>query len=508
MVPWGLMNRLPASGGVLLAFGRQLTLFVGIGFDGVVYFNGGAALQATQNSVAANDNLVAFLEASDDFDVSGAGDSGGDGDELCAEFLVVIAEQVDALGDLGFGCGSCGCGGEAGRRLAGVGGENLFRGGVALDEGLDGNGKGVGLVRSGDFSGCGEAGAELVEIYARGGIEGDDDLEVFGLFGAGGGLAGGDTSGAEEGLVADLGDVAFEDAAGQGIDSDVDGLVHADVDDVGLVDFDLGGDDGHVGEGHEGRAFGVLDAEDDGLTFADGDVGDEAVEWGAADGFVEGVEVGALAGDGLIHVAALGLGLGEGLGKSGLPLRERRDGHIISGFLGVIVLLGNELVVVECLGTSVVELLLLEVSLALLDVGFGGLLCGKVARDVGLGGGDAGLLCGDGGLGLNALDGGECGAGFDAIAFFHVEVGDASEGCGADVDVGLRLYLSGAADDGDEVLMSRLCGRDLGDVGLTVKNASDDDTGENQDDRGDDDDLLSAHCCFLKPLFDEPEVLW
>ena len=58
-------------------------------------------------------------------------------------------------------------------------------------------------------------------------VEGDDDLEVLGLFGAGGGLAGGDAGGAEQGLVADLGDVAFEDAAGQGIDGDVGGLAES-----------------------------------------------------------------------------------------------------------------------------------------------------------------------------------------------------------------------------------------------------------------------------------------
>ena len=148
-------------------------------------------------------------------------------------------------------------------------------------------------------------------------IEGDDDLEVLGLFGAGGGLGGGDAGGAEEGLIADFGDVAFEDAAGEGIDGDVGGLIECDVDDVGLVDFDLGGDDGHVGEGHEGRAFGVLNADDDGLAFADGDVGDEAVEGSAADGLVECVVVCALAGDGLVDVAALRGGLGA------VPGRER-----------------------------------------------------------------------------------------------------------------------------------------------------------------------------------------
>src|SRR5271168_5079482 len=99
------------------------------------------------------------------------------------EFLVVIAKQVDALSDLRLGGGSGRRGGEAGGRFACVGGENLFGGGVALDEGLDGNGEGVWLVRRGDFRGCGEARAELVEIDAGGGIEGDDDLEVLGLFG-------------------------------------------------------------------------------------------------------------------------------------------------------------------------------------------------------------------------------------------------------------------------------------------------------------------------------------
>ena len=58
-------------------------------------------------------------------------------------------------------------------------------------------------------------------------IEGDDDLEVLRLFGSGGALRGGEAGRAKQGLVADLGDVALEDAAGQGIDGDVGGLVRA-----------------------------------------------------------------------------------------------------------------------------------------------------------------------------------------------------------------------------------------------------------------------------------------
>ncbi len=173
-------------------------------------------------------------------------------------------------------------------------------------------------------------------------VEGDDDLEVLGLFGAGGALAGGDAGGAEEGLIADLGDVAFEDAAGQGIDGDVGGLVERDVDDVGLVDLDLGGDDGHVGEGHQGGSLGVLDADDDGLAFADGDVGDEAVEGGAAVGLVEGVVVAALAGDGLVDVAALRSAVWAlAWASGGLALREGGDGHVVGGLFGVEVLLGD-----------------------------------------------------------------------------------------------------------------------------------------------------------------------
>ena len=123
----------------------------------------------------------------------------------------------------------------------------------------------------------------------------------------------GDAGGAEERLIADFGDVAFEDLSGEGVDGDVGCLAEGDVDDVGFVDLDLGGDDGHVGEGHEGGALGVLNADDDGFALADGDVGDEAVKGGAADGLVECVKVGTLCGDGLLDVAALAGGLSLGL---------------------------------------------------------------------------------------------------------------------------------------------------------------------------------------------------
>ena len=482
----------------------MLGLFGVGGFDGVVYFDGGAALKGAQNSIAAGDNLIALFEAAEDFDIGGAGDAGGDGDEVSALLLVVGLEHVDALDELGLGGCAGGSGCAASGRLAAVCGEDFLCGGVSLDERLDGDGEGVGLVGGGDLCGGGEAGAEVV----GGLVEGDDDFEVFGFFGAGGALRGGEAGGAEEGLVADLGDVAFEDAAGQGIDGDVDGLVEGDVDDVGLVDFDLGGDDGHVGEGHDGGSAGVLDADDDGLAFTDGDVGDEAIKGGAADGLVEGVVVGALAGDGLVGVAALGVGLGAGLGESGLTLGEGRGGHIVGGFFRVEVLLGDQLFVVEGLGAGEVELLLLEIGLRLSDVGLGGFFRGEKAGDVGVGGGDAGFLGRDGGLGLDVFNRGEGGAGFDVVALFDVEVGDAPEGGGADVDVGHWLDLAGAVDDGDQVLTDGLAGGDLGDAGLSVKDAGDDDSCQDQDDGDDHNNLFSAHCCFLRTSAGESEVLF
>ena len=61
------------------------------------------------------------------------------------------------------------------------------------------------------------------------------------------------------------------------------------------------------------------------------------------------------------------------------------------------------------------------------------------------------------------------------VALFDVEVGDAAEGGGADVDVGLGLDLAGAADDGDQVLSHCFAGGYVGDVGLAVKNGANDD---------------------------------
>ena len=233
-------------------------------------------------------------------------------------------------------------------------------GGVALDQGLDGDGEGVRLVRGGDFSSGGEARAEFVEVNAGVGSRVTTTLKSLAS-----------SVPVVDWLVAipvvrrkawSPTSVTWPLKMRPGRASTVTSTPWLSLTLTMSVSSTLTSAvmTRHVGEGHEGGAFGVLDAEDDGFAFADGDVGDEAVKGCAADGLVEGVVVGALAGDGLIHVAALGVGLGTGLCERGLSLSERGQGHVISGFLGVVVLLGDEFLFVERLGAGVVEPLLLR----------------------------------------------------------------------------------------------------------------------------------------------------
>ena len=76
---------------------------VGDGSGGVIALDEGAALEGAQDLVAASDDLIARLEAGEDFDVGGPGDSGGDGDEGGAQFAMAGEEQVDSLGEIGLG---------------------------------------------------------------------------------------------------------------------------------------------------------------------------------------------------------------------------------------------------------------------------------------------------------------------------------------------------------------------------------------------------------------------
>src|ERR1700678_2007486 len=78
---------IPAFSYPLSAF-SLLGLVVGVGGGGVVAFDDGAALEGAEDLVTAGDNLVAVFEATQDFDVGGSGDAGGDGDEVDAKLAV------------------------------------------------------------------------------------------------------------------------------------------------------------------------------------------------------------------------------------------------------------------------------------------------------------------------------------------------------------------------------------------------------------------------------------
>ena len=269
-----------------------------------------------------------------------------------------------------------------------------------------------------------------------------------------------------------------------------------DVDDVGFVDLDLGGDDGHVGEGHERRALGVLNAGDDHFALADGLVGDDAIEGSDGDGAIEEVLVDLEVSDLGLEMAAGGGGIGSGLGETGDGLGEGGDIEVVGGFFGVEVLLGHDLGLEEGLGAVIVELFLLEVGLGMIDVGLGGFLGGDIGIDVGAVGGDGGLLRGDIGFLLDVLDGGDDLALLNVVAFIHVEVGNAAHGVGADVDVSLGPDLAGGAHDGNQVLLSDSSDQDLGVAGLSTNDSEPYDRGENHDGSNNDKNLFQSSSSF------------
>ncbi len=227
--------------------------------------------------------------------------------------------------------------------------------------------------------------------------------------------------------------------------------------------------DAHVGQGHQRGALGVLDALDHRFALADGLVGHDAVKGGDGDGQVEQILVGSAGW----RPGSAGVRAAESvcaLAWLSCATAWATRGHIgvIGGLLGVEVLLGHDAGLVEGLGALPVQALLLQIGLGVLDVGLGGLFRGNIGGDVGLGGGDGGLLAGDIGFLLHVLDGGDRLALLHHVALFHVEVGDAAHGGGAEVDVGLGLDLAGAADHRGQILPHDLGGQNLGVAGLLL----------------------------------------
>ena len=101
-----------------------------------------------------------------------------------------------------------------------------------------------------------------------------------------------------------------------------------------------------------------------------------------------------------------------------------------------------------------------------------------------------GLLGVDVGFGLHVLDRGEDLALVTWSPSLTIEVGDAAEGGGADVDVGLGLDLAGAADDRGEVLADDFAGEHGGVSGLSLEHHEGDNAGNDEKRKDSEDDFF------------------
>ena len=114
--------------------------------------------------------------------------------------------------------------------------------------------------------------------------------------------------------------------------------------------------------------------------------------------------------------------------------------------LGIVVGLGNQLVVVQRLVALIVELGALVLGLRLVQVGGGGVHRGLRRHGVGARGVQGRLHGGNVGRGLNVVQRGQHLALLHPVAFLHVQLGDLAQGVGADVDVHFGLDLARGGD--------------------------------------------------------------
>ena len=98
----------------------------------------------------------------------------------------------------------------------------------------------------------------------------DHNLEILSLFAGRGLLRGGEPTGAHDGVIANLGDLAMENLLRNGIDRDICRLPQLHIHDVSFIHLDFSRDHGHVGDGHERAALRVLDTNDHGFAFTHG----------------------------------------------------------------------------------------------------------------------------------------------------------------------------------------------------------------------------------------------
>ena len=106
-----------------------------------------------ENERISPDDLVAVVEATDEFYVGCSGDSSLDRAEDGVEVSLILGNHVDALNHLRLGrCTDDRVGIDL-DWLASVCGQRFFLQDITLNEGLNGNSEDVGLVGGGDFGG-------------------------------------------------------------------------------------------------------------------------------------------------------------------------------------------------------------------------------------------------------------------------------------------------------------------------------------------------------------------
>src|ERR1022692_3912721 len=457
--------------------------------------------------VGARDDLRAFVQTGQHLDIGGAGDAGfhfvegglpaGHDEHALNLFLAGFLGDWIQLGD---------------RLCARRGGSRLLRFQIALladGERLDRNGERVFARGRGDFGGTGEPRADFIRRV----VHGDYHLEVFGFLAGDGALRGGDAGGAQNGGVADFGHMAFEGLVGNGVDGDLRLLAEFHVDDIGFVDFHFGGDQRNIGAGYDEGAGLVLQSGNHGLTGADRQVGDYALERGVGIVLVE--NVAAAREDGFGHVDATlgGRELGGGLFALGPGLNQARAGlvhgrllRVVEGGLALEVLPGAEFFLVEVPGAVGILLGAGEIGFGLDDgrlqgghVVVGGFQTGFRGIGIGLRGCPTGLLGFDVGGGLGVLNFGQQLALVDVVALTHQQFGDVAHGVGADVDVILGFDLAGGGDDAGQILPHHGPGLHRDQTALAINRAginarADDD----EDGQGDDYFPLSLHNQILR----------
>src|SRR5580658_6854558 len=233
----------PVSGQRLYANFRDFTLaFICGGHHRslIIHLDFGIRPQCPNHFVAAGDYLVAILEAGEYFNVSSAGDAS-------VHFLengLLALDHKDSLHLFFSGLDSRGIG------IHRKGRARLLHFQVALlpnRQRLNGDRQGTRTRRRGDLGSAGKAGPYQVLRN----VKSDHDLEIFGFLARRGALRGGESRGANNSRVADFNHIALERSVRDGVNGHLRGLIQLHVDNIGFVHLYFGGDDGHVGNGHD-----------------------------------------------------------------------------------------------------------------------------------------------------------------------------------------------------------------------------------------------------------------